>query len=302
MFGVVSDRSDIFQEIDVKHLDKRTKKERYTAYGICSIDNCERPTHNKRTELCQMHYRRLMKSGDPGEVSPRTNTLPEICIIDGCDDNNMLARGLCRTHYTRWRNTGNVGPAYKLHNRQSGECVVDGCSRTDLKSRNLCNLHYDRFIAKGDVGPPNSLYKQGCLVESCNNKHCSDGYCSKHSYRFKKYGDPLYDRIKTGPMPIQYKRGYVHIYDPEHPNSHVTGYVAEHTIVISNHLGRPLHKHETVHHKNGIRDDNDISNLELWTKHQPSGTRVIDKIRWCVEFLKEYGCTIEISDEVKSLL
>ncbi len=41
----------------------------------------------------------------------------------------------------------------------------------------------------------------------------------------------------------------------------------------------------------GIRDDNRIENLELWSKAQPSGQRVEDKIKWCKEFLKEYEIT-----------
>ena len=60
------------------------------------------------------------------------------------------------------------------------------------------------------------------------------------------------------------KDGYIAIWMPKHPFANDDGYVMEHRLVMEKHIGRYLTKEEVVHHKNGIRDDNRIENLELF--------------------------------------
>ena len=41
-----------------------------------------------------------------------------------------------------------------------------------------------------------------------------------------------------------------------------------HVVVMEEYIGRKVYKNEVVHHKNEIKTDNDISNLELMTKSE----------------------------------
>lgn len=61
------------------------------------------------------------------------------------------------------------------------------------------------------------------------------------------------------------KDGYVAIYIPSHPRKNKDGYVMEHDLIMEKHIGRYLNDDEIVHHKNKIRNDNRIENLELMT-------------------------------------
>ena len=87
----------------------------------------------------------------------------------------------------------------------------------------------------------------------------------------------------------RHKAGYVMVRAPGHPRAGQSPYVFEHILVLEEILGRHLVECESVHHLNGIRDDNRPENLELWTRPQPSGIRVSDAIKWAREIYERYA-------------
>jgi hypothetical protein len=84
------------------------------------------------------------------------------------------------------------------------------------------------------------------------------------------------------------QHGYILLIKYDHPNSDKRGRIFEHKYVMSEHLGRPLLPEETVHHKNGLRDDNRIENLELWSSNHPAGQKVADLLSWAHEIIELY--------------
>lgn len=71
--------------------------------------------------------------------------------------------------------------------------------------------------------------------------------------------------------------------------------ILQHREVMEKHLGRALEAHENIHHKNGVRDDNRVENLEVWIVRPHKGQRVQDTIDWAVLFLRAHGYEVKSS-------
>lgn len=196
-----------------------------------------------------------------------------ICSEDGCERAGV-SRGLCNTHYGRWwRANGNKKP-----------CIVEGCGKP-RHGHGLCPMHRRRWEQEGKLGEAESTKRRytdtdQCAMPGCPERPYGLGYCSRHYWRLKHHGTPG----PTGRMRREMGTG----------NYDKSGYIRrtvngemrfEHRRVMEERLGRQLLPVETVHHKNGIRDDNRLENLELWVTWgaQPHGQRVADLIAFIVE-------------------
>jgi hypothetical protein len=211
-----------------------------------------------------------------------------MCSIESCE-RKTYSRGWCRRHYDKWRNHGDPlagwdGDGSRI---QADECSVHGCILTPL-SKGLCQAHY---ALKRRTGGIEKTHVRGiCSLEDCTESHLAKGYCSSHYYKWKNNGDPYWIQPKCPPKRVEDKNGYIELTNMhDYPGSKKNGRIFEHRYNMSEHLGRPLLPHENVHHKNGQRDDNNISNLELWSTSQPSGQRVKDKLEWAVAFVRQYS-------------
>ena len=120
-----------------------------------------------------------------------------------------------------------------------------------------------------------------CIIEDCGKPKLSKLYCAKHYARWKRHGDPNITVYLVGGQRCK-ADGYIVTWRSGRREF-------EHRVVMEEYLGRRLFPGENVHHKNGIRDDNRIENLELWVIKQPPGQRVEDLVAWAREILDRYG-------------
>lgn len=232
----------------------------------CGLDGCTKTFYARG--MCKMHYMRVSRNGHPNITRAKGS-----CSVAGCERPHE-AHGLCDLHYNR--------------TRPRAECSVENCSH-GVKGHGLCPKHLRRQETHGDAR--REPYAPRCQVEDCGLAIRSAGadLCEKHYSRQRRTGTT---EPRQPAMRCRNSHGYVLVKAADHPNANTKGWIFEHRLNLSRHLGRPLREGETVHHKNGVRDDNRIENLELWVgagRTHRHGVRVSDLVKDALAILDEYA-------------
>jgi hypothetical protein len=224
--------------------------------------------------------------GGSTQPRPSDRERPVPCQEPDCDRGHY-ARGWCSMHYKRWLRTGT--PVRGMRERS---CDVDGCDRP-AKSRGWCHAHYQRWRATGDVQAARPLRSAGpCQVLDCDRQRYARGLCNTHYRRLLNTGEVRPDepiRMVTGEGFEHHGYWQVPVEPEERWLTRGAYREAEHRLVMARALQRPLHDDEVVHHLNGIRTDNRLENLQLWSTSHPAGQRVEDKIAHAVMLLQRYA-------------
>jgi hypothetical protein len=136
-----------------------------------------------------------------------------------------------------------------------------------------------------------SMRKKRLLVEQVKSGRF--GWCKNCNFPLSRSPKgrklPLCKKCLSGELSPHWKGGHLHV--SGYRVMKVTGKnkgIFEHRLVMEKHIGRKLYKDETIHHKNGIRDDNRIENLELMVGAHARGITTKEAIDWAHKILERY--------------
>ena len=201
-----------------------------------------------------------------------------MCSFEGCDKLRN-AYGLCHGHRLQQRKGQELRPLGQK--KPPRVCSFEGCDK-HARAYGLCPAHRRQQLKGEELQPLRHINRSPtCSFEGCERPTDGRGLCSSHRRQQRK-------GLEMKPI-RQWGQGSLwNGYRYYHRNGKR---IVEHRFVMEEILGRPLTADESVHHINGQRSDNRPENLELWSRWQPAGQRVSDKIAWAKEILALYEPT-----------
>lgn len=225
---------------------------------ICTVEGCERHADGMKP-YCSMHYSRKWRTGDVGSALPTNRSAPQTTLTcEHCKSTFTMADSRYRVALKNFggrkyctRRCWRAAVALEANSRPTPTFVCAHCGETRQRKRTPKN---------GQINyAPRFCGRECASLSGKNNAGLPLGQKDRHGYIW------IFSGGKNGK------------------------YVPQHRLVMQEIIGRPLFHHETVHHKNGVRDDNRPENLELWSSRHGKGQRVSDKIDFAASFLREYG-------------
>lgn len=266
-------------------------EEKSSTKELCSFLDCDREQHCKG--LCEGHYWQQRRGKELSPLIIRNKAVPNRgCSFEGCERKHM-AKGYCNTHYLQIRNGRDLTPidprprrSPKVEAGSVEACSFEGCDRPRKGRAFLCAAHRYQKESGMELRP---VRERGlCEFPDCGRPRHAKDLCSQHRKQ-QLAGKELTPIATEKSHRTRTVEGYVKVYDPSHPNAQKRGWILEHVKVMSEILGRPLDGKETVHHVNGVKDDNRPENLQLWSSRHPKGQRVEDLVEFAREILDLYG-------------
>jgi hypothetical protein len=160
-----------------------------------------------------------------------------------------------------------------------------------------CSMNCANIGRRKDSDERNKFVCENCGKEQHRARKAQSGgriyreqkYCS-YECKVEAQKKKAQQKFESGGYKKHAKKrdGYVWVTIPELSRNGGAKAILEHRYVMSKHLGRDLLPEETVHHINGIRSENQIENLELFSSRHGPGQRVVDKVQFAIEILTLY--------------
>lgn len=161
--------------------------------------------------------------------------------------------------------------------KQCGKRFYRGkLSPSAFKRRTYCSTECQHKSMIGKILSPKTVFKKcnvgwnkgkgkwGDKQPTCKDCGAKISYASIRCKSCSRKREKSW-RWKGGK--ITTSKGYVYLLKPDNPMANKKGYVAEHRLIMSEKIGRPIKDTEHIHHINGKKGDNRVENLIVLNSH-----------------------------------